>query len=34
MERIAFDNSGRALEYGHHCYRPDMYSFETTVVAK
>lgn len=34
MERIAFDNSGRALEYGHHCYRPDMYSFETTLVAK
>lgn len=34
MERIAFDNSGRAFEYGHHCYRPDMYSFETTLVAK
>ena len=34
MDRIAFDNSGRAFEYGHHCYRPDMYSFETTLVAK
>jgi len=34
MERIAFDNSGRAIEYGQHCYRPDMYSFETTLVAK
>ncbi|MBO0980191.1 UTRA domain-containing protein [Microbacterium sp. SD291] len=34
MERIAFDDSGRAIEYGHHCYRPDMYSFETTLVAK
>ncbi|GAA2976577.1 DNA-binding GntR family transcriptional regulator [Microbacterium terrae] len=34
MERIAFDNTGRAFEYGHHCYRPDMYSFETTLVAK
>jgi len=34
MERIAFDNSGRAIEFGHHCYRPDMYSFETTLVAK
>ena len=34
MERIAFDDSGRAFEYGHHCYRPDMYSFETTLVAK
>jgi len=34
MERVAFDNSGRAIEFGHHCYRPDMYSFETTLVAK
>lgn len=34
MERVAFDGSGRAIEYGHHCYRPDMYSFETTLVAK
>jgi GntR family transcriptional regulator len=34
MERVAFDSSGRAIEYGHHCYRPDMYSFETTLVAK
>jgi DNA-binding GntR family transcriptional regulator len=34
MDRVAFDNSGRAIEYGHHCYRPDMYSFETTLVAK
>ncbi len=34
MDRIAFDNAGRAFEYGHHCYRPDMYSFETTLVAK
>ncbi|WP_159499690.1 GntR family transcriptional regulator [Microbacterium sp. 18062] len=34
MDRIAFDSSGRAFEYGHHCYRPDMYSFETTLVAK
>ena len=34
MERVAFDNAGHALEYGHHCYRPDMYSFETTLVAK
>lgn len=34
MERIAFDDSGRAIEYGHHCYRPDLYSFETTLVAK
>jgi DNA-binding GntR family transcriptional regulator len=34
MERVAYDASGRAVEYGHHCYRPDMYSFETTLVAK
>jgi DNA-binding GntR family transcriptional regulator len=34
MERVAFDDSGRAVEYGHHGYRPDMYSFETTLVAK
>jgi GntR family transcriptional regulator len=34
MERVAFDSSGRAIEYGHHSYRPDMYSFETTLVAK
>lgn len=34
MERVAFDNSGTAIEYGQHCYRPDMYSFETTLVAK
>jgi GntR family transcriptional regulator len=34
MERVAFDSSGRAIEFGHHCYRPDMYSFETTLVAK
>src|SRR5690606_25653005 len=34
MERIAFDSGGAAVEFGHHCYRPDMYSFETTLVAK
>lgn len=34
MERVAFDNAGRAIEFGHHCYRPDMYSFATTLVAK
>ncbi|MCK6067996.1 MULTISPECIES: GntR family transcriptional regulator [Microbacterium] len=34
MERVAYDASGRAVEFGHHCYRPDMYSFETTLVAK
>lgn len=34
MERISFDQSGAAIEFGRHCYRPDMYSFETTLVAK
>jgi DNA-binding GntR family transcriptional regulator len=34
MDRTAFSNNGRAIEYGHHCYRPDLYSFETTLVNK
>ena len=32
MERTAYDNSGKTVEFGHHCYRPDLYSFEITVV--
>lgn len=34
MDRVAFDQGGRAIEAGHHCYRPDLYSFETTLVAR
>lgn len=34
MDRTAFDHSGRAVEYGHHCYRPELYSFEITLVDK
>lgn len=34
MTRVAFDNAGRAVEYGTHCYRPDRYTFETTLVQK
>jgi len=34
MERVAYDAAGRPVEFGHHCYRPDMYSFETTLVAR
>lgn len=34
MERVAFDDNGRAIEHGDHCYRPDLYSFSTTLVAK
>lgn len=32
MSRTAFDNSGRAVEFGQHVYRPDLYSFEVTLV--
>ncbi len=32
MERTAFDASGNAVEFGQHCYRPDLYSFELTLV--
>lgn len=34
MDRVAFDNAGRVIEYGRHCYRTDSYHFETTLVAK
>lgn len=34
MDRTAFDNTGVALEYGHHCYRTDLYSFEFTIVER
>lgn len=34
MDRTAYDNTGRAVEFGHHCYRPDLYSFEVTLVEK
>ena len=32
MDRTTYDDSGSAVEYGHHCYRPDLYSFEITLV--
>lgn len=34
MDRTAYGNNGRAVEFGHHCYRPDLYSFEITLVDK
>jgi DNA-binding GntR family transcriptional regulator len=34
MARTAFDSSGRAVEWGQHCYSPDLYSFEITLVEK
>lgn len=32
MERTAFDDSGRAVEYGNHVYRASRYFFDTTLV--
>ena len=34
MNRTAYSNAGRPVEFGHHCYRPDLYSFEITLVDK
>jgi DNA-binding GntR family transcriptional regulator len=34
MERAAFDNSGHGVEFGSHFYRPDLYSFQVTLVEK
>jgi DNA-binding GntR family transcriptional regulator len=34
MERTSFDDSGRAVEYGRHLYRPDLYAYETTLVER
>lgn len=34
MERKSFDETGRAIEYSSHLYRADLYSFETTLVAR
>jgi DNA-binding GntR family transcriptional regulator len=34
MSRTLFDQSGHAVEYGEHSYRPDLYSFEVTLVEK
>ncbi|QNN53766.1 GntR family transcriptional regulator [Nocardioides mesophilus] len=32
MQRTSFDDQGRAVEFGTHLYRPDLYAFETTLV--
>ena len=34
MERTAVDDTGRAIETGHHVYRADSYSFELTLVQR
>ena len=32
MQRTTYDNAGRAIEYGQHAYRADLYAFEATLV--
>lgn len=32
MQRTAFDDAGDAVELGSHVYRPDLYTFEVTLV--
>lgn len=32
MERTAYDNAGRTIEFGQHVYRPQLYAFEMTLV--
>ena len=34
MERTAYDDSGRAVEFGSHAYRAHTYSFEVTLVER
>ncbi|WP_173033437.1 GntR family transcriptional regulator [Phytohabitans flavus] len=34
MARIAYDDAGRAVEFGQHAYRASLYSFELTLVAR
>lgn len=32
MRRTAYDDGGRVVEFGTHAYRPELYSFEVTLV--
>lgn len=34
MNRVAFDNSGHAIDVGDHLYRPDLYKIEVTIVGR
>jgi DNA-binding GntR family transcriptional regulator len=34
MERVTYDDTGRAVEFGTHVYRAKTYSFETTLVSR
>lgn len=32
MQRTTYDNAGKAVEFGQHAYRADLYAFEATLV--
>lgn len=32
MQRTSYDSAGRAVEFGRHAYRPDLYAFELNLV--
>jgi DNA-binding GntR family transcriptional regulator len=34
MTRTTYDDSGRAVEYGSHVYRPELYTFEMALVER
>lgn len=34
LDSVSFDSKGRAVDFGQHSYRPDLYSFEVTLVGK
>ncbi|MGA5352589.1 GntR family transcriptional regulator [Streptomyces thermodiastaticus] len=34
MERVTFDDTGRAVEFGSHIYRPSRYSFEFQLLVR
>ncbi|MEV5925725.1 GntR family transcriptional regulator [Streptomyces cellulosae] len=34
MQRVTFDDTGRAVEYGTHTYRPSRYSFEFQLLVR
>ena len=34
MERLTHDDSGRAVEWARHAYRPDRYAFTVTLVGR
>ncbi|QCW51909.1 GntR family transcriptional regulator [Nocardioides dongxiaopingii] len=34
MQRTAYDDAGQAVEFGRHAYRPELYSFDLTLVER